>query len=199
MTLLADLQYFSPVVYYNELNSYSHCILEQYEDYRKTSFRNRCTLLGANGPITLSIPLTGGRNQKKISREVAIENKERWQERHWKTIESCYNRSPWFEYHRDDLRPLYLKKYDFLVDWNLDCLRWVCAKMSIATSLELSISLVTKPSDGSFSDQRNRWLPSTVSKLSPAPEPYPQVFGERFGFVPNLSILDKLFCDGSTI
>lgn len=196
MTLVVDLQYFSPVIFYFDLSSNSNCILDQYEPYRKMSFRNRCTLSGANGIIPLSMPLVGGRNQKKEMREVKIENREAWQSHHWKTIESCYNKSPFFDHYRDELRSLYAKKFEYLIDWNLTCMKWVCDKMAIATAVDLSDRYIKNYDPKEFIDHRKRYRPATINSLGPALPRYPQVFEDRFGFIPNLSILDKLFCNG---
>src|SRR5690606_29272319 len=124
MILLADLEYFAPIIFYSDLNKYSHCVFDQYEEYQKMSFRNRCTLLGGNGPINLSIPLVGGRGQKTLMKDIRISNTDNWQGRHWKTIVSCYNRSPWFEYYRDELEKMYRNRVESLMEWNLTCFRW---------------------------------------------------------------------------
>jgi hypothetical protein len=199
MILVTDLQYFSSIIYYKELSKFSYCLLDQYDYHRKMSFRNRCTLSGANGTVSLSIPLLGGRNQKTIAKEVKIENKENWQARHWKTIVSCYNKSPWFDHYRDDLNVLYSKNYNYLFDWNVACMKWVCDKMSLKTVISLSESYMKTYDPTTFEDQRNRYLPATISKITLSAERYPQVFEERSGFIPNLSILDKLFCAGNIL
>ena len=195
MTLIADIQYFSPVIFYINLNAYTNCILDQYEVFRKMSFRNRCTVSGANGTITLSIPLVEGRSQQRIMKEVRISNTENWQARHWKTITACYNRSPWFEFYRHELEQLYLAKTDFLVDWNMSCLNWISSKMSLQTRFSLSEYLqVYDPAQ--YIDFRSRLMPATINQLYSSQPRYAQVFEERLGFIPNLSILDRLFCQG---
>src|SRR6476620_2584871 len=138
MLLIADLQYFHPSIFFNYLSGATHCIFDQYEHFQKMSFMNRCTLLGGNGSVILSVPLDGGRNQKAVFKEVKILNKENWRDRHWKTITSCYNKSPWFDHYRDDLEKVYLRKFEFLIHWNLVCFEWICDKLSIRTNYSLS-------------------------------------------------------------
>jgi len=196
MTLLSDIQYFSPIVWYLKLNNISNCIFDPYEPFRKMSFRNRCTLLGPNGPVNLSIPLIGGRGQKREMKEVRISTTERWQIRHWRTLTSCYNHSPWFEYFRDELDILYTRPFTFLMDWNLTCFHWVADKMSIPTPISL-LSAPLPPDPGSgWDDWRGYLMPATLHGNFPVVHRYPQVFEDRFGFVPHLSILDLLFCMG---
>lgn len=196
-TLIIDIQYFSPVIAYNKLSKFSHCVFEQYEWFQKMSFRNRCTLSGANGIIHLSIPLENGRDQKKLIRDVKIDYRENWQDRHWKTITSCYNRSPWFEFYRDELFALFQKRVDFLVDWNMGCFEWVAEKLGLAVSWSLSDAYRATYDEAYFEDWRGLLKPSSINKLFPSPPRYPQVFEERLGFIPNLSILDRLFCAGN--
>lgn len=192
MTLIADLQYFSPTIFYSKLSESKHCIFEQYEHYQKMSFRNRCTLLGGNGPITLSIPIDGGRNTRQIVKDVRIRNSEAWQPRHWKTIMSCYNKSPFFEHYAAELEVLYSRHFEFLLDWNLECFKWLSDKLSIHVSWSLS-EKYEKDYPG-FLDLRNVLLPASINDTFPDSPRYAQVFEDRFGFVPNLSGLDFLFC-----
>lgn len=195
MTLVSDLQYFSPSIFYFNLIKSTHCIFDQYEHFQKMSFMNRCTLLGANGPVNLSIPLIRGRNQKTVIKDVRILNSDRWQDRHWKTITSCYNKSPWFDDYRDSLQRLYLRQFDFLIEWDIKCFEWVCDKLSINTRYSLTGKFVLEY-ESEYVDFRGMLKPATINQQFPDPERYPQVFEDRFGFVPNLSVLDYLFCVG---
>ena len=196
MTLITDLQYFSPFILYLHLSNFTYCIFDQYEHYQKMSFRNRCTLLGGNGAIALSVPLVGGRNQKTCMKDVRILNQDNWQSRHWKTIGSCYNKSPWFEHYRDDLEMIYSRNFDFLVDWNLACFQWAADKLSIKTVCTLSREYIENYDKNRYEDWRGKLMPSTINHQFTGVKRYPQVFEDRFGFVPNLSVLDYLFCAG---
>ncbi len=192
MNLLIEYQYLSSVILFKNSFYFSHIIFEQYEFYQKMSFRNRCVIAGANGVITLSIPLADGRDQKKISKDVRIANAHHWQDQHWKTIVSCYNKSPWFEFYKEELHELYLRKFSFLVDWNLACFEWIVKKLELPISYSVS-SYFAKQYDAT-DDWRNKILPRNYTDFKAVK--YRQVFEERIGFLPNLSILDLLFCEG---
>jgi hypothetical protein len=196
MTLIADLQYFPPSIFFYCLSRSTHCIFDQYEYFQKMSFMNRCTVLGGNGPVNLSVPLDGGRNQKTIFKDVRILNKERWQDRHWKTITSCYNKSPWFDHYRDELERLYCGRFDFLLDWNISCFAWACDKLAIATGYSFSEQFVKDYDENEYTDLRGELMPATINNQFQDIKRYPQVFEDRFGFTPNLSVLDYLFCVG---
>jgi hypothetical protein len=155
---------------------------------------NRCRVLGGNGPITLSVPLVNGRNQKTVYKEVKIHNADNWQSRHWKTISSCYNKSPFFDHYREELEKLYAGKYTFLLDWNLECFKWIADKLSMSATWTLSESYHEHYPADTHADWRGKLKPATINEIFNEGPMYPQVFQDRFGFVPNLSILDFLFC-----
>lgn len=157
------------------------------------SFRNRCVIAGAHGTITLSVPLKNGRNQQLPVHEVFIAEKERWQQQHFKSIQSAYNRSPFFEFYRDGLNSLYQQPVEKLVDWNLLCLDWVKEKLTWPVEIRFTEKLIPFQFAG-VDDRRNRVLPKNYQNWNPLT--YRQVFEERTGFVPNLSILDLIFNTG---
>jgi hypothetical protein len=195
MVLKVESQYFAPLNVYLTLGECTHCDFNAYEDYRKMSFRNRCTLLGASGTIDLSVPIVDGRNQRNPLREVRIDNRQRWQTRHWRTITSCYRRSPWFEFYELELGNLYEQNFEFLYDWNLACFEWT---MKI---LGWKIEVIESDKNHEIRrenliDLRDKILPKNRANTNGGFLKYSQVFEERQGFVPNLSILDLLFCEG---
>jgi len=153
MTLIIDLQYFPSSILYKSLYKFSNIVFEQYESYQKMSFRNRCQIVGAEGVINLSIPLVRGRDQKALMKDIRISAAQPWQSQHWKTIFSCYNRSPWFEYYRDELEDLYRRPCAFLVDWNLLCFEWTMKVLGILTPISLTASY----EKGYLSDQVTDW------------------------------------------
>ena len=157
------------------------------------SFRNRCFLAGAQGIISLSIPLKDGRNQHLPMHEVMISDTENWQARHFKSIRSAYNRSPFFEYYQDELEGLYNIPVLNLSEWNLICLKWLKEKMDWPAEIRYTEKAVSFLS-GEFEDRRNQVVPKNYAQWNPVK--YRQVFEERTGFFPNLSVLDLLFNTG---
>lgn len=193
MSILIEPQYFPPSIYFTRLGASKHVKINPYDRYQKSGFFSRCIVCGANGPIQLSIPLARGRDQRGRIGDIEIDYRQPWQRRHLKTLESAYNGSPWFAFYRDELRDLFRHQPPRLIDWNLSCLRWVCDKLSLEVSFELlNGEMVADGSEAGF-----RPTPANISTLDPHPVPYPQVFADRFGFIPYLSILDRLFCIGA--
>jgi hypothetical protein len=203
MTLIIDIQYFPSVIFYKISYKYSHILIEQCESYQKMSFRNRCRITGAEGVVDLSVPMAGGRDQKTVMKEVRIAAGRSWQAQHWKTIVSCYSRSPWFEYYRDGLQKLFEEPVEFLMDWDLRCLEWSLRALGMDRPILLTdrYQKVYDPELGV--DWRGRLSPKSLEEWGATAGGgldgvvrYRQVFEERIGFMPNLSILDLLFCEG---
>ncbi|PWT72582.1 MAG: hypothetical protein C5B59_15495 [Bacteroidetes bacterium] len=194
MNVLTEIQYFPSVISIKNLYNHTNIFFEQYEFYQKRSFRNRALIAGSNGIINLSIPLLDGRNQKVLMKDVRIANQEAWQKRHWRSIFSSYNHSPWFDHYRDELEILYLNRFEFLMDWNLRCFEWVAQKLNRSFDIFLTETYQKNYDPGSWIDQRNRVIPKNYRDFETAS--YRQVFEEKLGFLPNLSIIDLLFCEG---
>ncbi|WP_169749190.1 WbqC family protein [Flavihumibacter petaseus] len=170
------------------------------------SFRNRILIAGGNGIMNLSVPLLDARNEKLLYNDIKIAD-EPWQRDHWRGIVSAYNRSPWFEYFRDDLAGIFEKHYRFLLDFNIDALHWVQSKLKLPVTFDLSPAHpVPAPAlrkaggdPGNADDFRNHFLPASRSEWTSGKDAvgmYGQVFRDRHGFIPGLSILDLLFCEG---
>lgn len=195
-TLLVESQYFPNICFYKTLINHHILQIEKYEHYQKLSYRNRCYIAGPNGPILLSVPLARGKNQRTVIKDVRISNEEKWQGLHWKTLVSAYRRSPWFEYHEEDLQSLYEQSFNFLLDWNMACFEWVNKALGYTCQVSFTSQYDKQydPSAG-ITDARGLLKPGDREADCDTPA-YTQVFQDRAGFLPNLSILDLLFCEG---
>jgi hypothetical protein len=189
--VLLECENFPCIAWYKMFLRNENIQIEQHEYFVRKSFRNRTVIAGPNGLITLSIPLKGGRNQKNVMKDIEISYDENWQTVHWKTIESCYRRSPYFEYYAEDIKMLFEKKHHFLVDYNIQCLQLVNQLLQVKKELVLTEKYEKIPID-TWVDARNVFDENTDMQLPS----YIQVFQDRIGFKSNLSILDMLFCDG---
>ena len=190
-----DIKYFMDINYFKKVIKYTDLTFPSFEIYRKTDLLNRCRIAGANGPILLTVPLEKGRNQRTVLKDVSICNEEKWQLRQWKAIRSSYNGSPWFGYYADDLSGLFFKKFDHLVEWNMACFQWVTDKFNLNVKVVLLEN--EPPEEQSFVVNDLRSRSETMSGSGQPPIRYVQVFEDKTGFIPNLSVLDLLFCQGA--
>lgn len=180
--------YLAPIEYYVVLANSERILLEQHEYYQKQSYRNRCRIATANGIMDLSIPVDSA--GKTPIRDLRISDHNNWQTHHWRSIETAYNSSPFFEYYADDFRPFFEKKWLFLWDFNLALFNKTLELLDIETKIELTEQYKPETSDN-FLDLRAAIHPK--KEISLLLKPYYQVFETKFGFMPNMSIIDLLF------
>lgn len=195
---IIELHYLPSIQYFTKLLRYSVIVLEQEENFQKGTYRNRCILASANGPLLLSIPLDKGKNQQQNIRQVSISYQAPWQKQHWKSIQSAYGRSPFFEYYADEFQPFYQQHYSTLFEWNLQLLEKLIELLQLPVQLEYSSAFSLLPPPDCVDLRNNIQAKSSRQKEDPHffARPYPQAFLEKSGFLPNLSILDLLFCAG---
>ena len=189
--------YLAPIQYYSKLKNYQNCLIEHFEHFPKQTYRSRCDVYSPNGILKLSIPLVK-RNHRQIIKDIRISYDHDWQKLHWRSLESCYRRSPFFEYFEDDLLPYYTdKKFDFLIDLNEALQQEILKLLKLKTNYHF-----TTEHHKTYSDTDDfRDLISPKKELSKdadfISQPYMQVFESNHGFIPNLSIVDVLFNQGS--
>jgi hypothetical protein len=191
-SLIIENQSFPLINWTKYLYVKKHIFFLSCDSYNKMSFRNRFVISGSNGLIHLSVPIVNGRNQKIPFKDVRICYREKWQLLHLRTLISCYNRSPYFEYYRDALEKFFVNRWKFLFDWNLAILDWLKEILRFPGE----VLVTTQLPDQSIEDARNKWLPKNFQQVDLGFK-YAQVFEERIGFQNNLSILDLLFNTGS--
>ena len=210
-TALLQTTYFGPVQWYQKLKRYDHCVIEQYDSYQKQTYRNRCVIATANGLQALTVPvdhspLTIDHVQCK---DLRISDHNQWRRVHWNALQSAYSESPFFEYYADDIRPFFEQKYEFLIDFNEAIRQKMCELLDIETSVSYSSGF--RVQDSGFRVQGSGFMVQgsgfmdfreVIHAKHPQDDPefqprsYWQVFQHRYGFQPNLSILDLLFCMG---
>ena len=192
--ILTEFQYFGTVNWYKLLFQFSNIQFEQYETYQKMSFRKRCMIVGSNGLINLSVPLEKGRSQKLLIKDVKISYSENWQEQHWRSIASCYGNSPFFEFYEESLLLLFEIRPTYLIDLNWQTFEWVTKRLKWGAQMERTDQYLPENPNGVF-DARNLFKPRYYDQLKDVVK-YQQVFEDRIGFKPNLSVLDLMFCNG---
>ena len=195
---LLEAHYLPTVQYCSHLAKTEVAYLEARENFQKSTYRNRCVIAGANGPLTLSIPLASGKNEQMPIREVRISTDTDWNRRHWQAIRSAYGRSPYFEFYADELAPLYERPATFLFDWNRQLTQFLIESFRLPVELRLTEEFHPLGAE-TFDDLRGVIHPKPHRIRRPddfTARPYTQVFSERFGFQSNLSALDLLCCLG---
>ena len=198
MNVLLVTSYWPNLHYFFYVLNASIINIEQFDNYSKQSYRNRTQILSANGVLNLSIPIKKNKSEKVIN-SIEISYKEDWQKNHWRAITSAYKNSPYFDFFEDDLKVFYSNKYNLLIDYNLDQLKFIIKVLKQKKNIQLTKQYESNPE--SVIDLRTIIHPKqsylsdklVANKLD---QSYYQTFENKISFTPNLSILDLLFNKG---
>lgn len=188
--------YFGPIQWYSKLKLYDEILIEQHEHYIKQTWRNRCRIVGPNGIQDLVIPVHLSGNHTPM-KEVKIDYDGIWQRQHWQSIRSAYGNSPFFDFYADYFSPFYeSKKWENLVDYNseISSLTIKLLKLNVKPTFTTEYFEAIE----NCNDYRGIISPKISIEQDEKfiPKRYVQVFEERHGFIPNLSVIDLLCCCG---
>lgn len=154
-TVFLSSAYLAPIEYYTKLLAYDKVFIEQHDHYMKQTYRNRCTIAVPDGELALSIPTVKPNTLKCPMRDIRISDHGNWRHLHWNAIESAYNHTPFFEYYKDDFRPFYEKKYEFLVDFNEELCHLICSLIDIQPDMARTTEYRTEftPNEADFRER----------------------------------------------
>lgn len=198
-TALLSSTYFGPIQWYQKLNRYDHCVIEQHDNFIKQTYRNRCVIPTTNGLQSLSIPVTtvaDSPTSKTPMKDIRISDHGNWRHIHWNALTSAYGESPFFEYYQDDIRPFFERKWEFLIDFNMEITQKMNELLDIRPTISLTDEFVS--SVNGMVDFRDVIRPKHAGYDADFnPKRYYQVYQQKMDFQPNMSILDLLFNEGN--
>ena len=187
--MLTELQYFGTISYIKALNNAQNICFDTEDRFTKMGFKNRTIIASAQGPLNLTIPIIGGRDQKNKLQDILIDNSNGWQIQQIKSIQTCYKRAPFFEYYEQGVKDLLLNSSSNLFVFLVDVQQWVNQQCKNSWTIDTQNFSTNEPIF------RDAYFPKNYQQYG-YPIKYQQVFEEQVGFIPNLSILDMLFCCG---
>ena len=208
--ILLSTTYFGPIQWYQKLYRAEEVFIEQWESFQKQTFRNRCIIATTNGIQALTVPIEGHASKSTVNnkqltintiKDLRISDHGNWRHLHWNALKSAYGESPFFDYYQDDIRPFFEQRWDYLLDFNEAIREKMCELIDILPKVSYTESwreecggwsVITPQS--SIIDYR-----MAINPKHPEPDPdftpkrYYQVYEQKHGFLPNLSVLDLLF------
>ncbi|MBR1503134.1 MAG: WbqC family protein [Prevotella sp.] len=194
MEVLLSTTYFGPVQWYQKLHRAEHVWIEQWESFQKQTYRNRCLIATTQGVQALTVPVVRG--ETSLIKDLRISDHGNWRHLHWNALQSAYGESPFFEYYQDDIRPFFQEHWEFLLDFNEAIRVKMCELIDIQPRVDFSkeFTVYSLQFTDDYTDFRSAIRPKHP-EADPdfIPKPYYQVYQQKHGFLPNLSILDLLF------
>ena len=85
-TIYLSSAYLAPVEYYTKLFACEKAYVEQYDNYVKQTYRNRCVIAAADGPLALTIPTEKSGTPKCLMKDVRISDHGNWRHIHWNAL-----------------------------------------------------------------------------------------------------------------
>lgn len=190
--------YLPSIEYISTLLQFSLIEIEHWENFRKQTVRNRCHILSANGIQSLTIPVVHEGKIKIPAKDLKISYQEPWQRVHWGALYSAYNKSPFFLYYKDDFEKIIFSNKTFLLDLNTELLHLILKILKANISIGSTEEYCEDYTENDFrflSDVKTNSIADKESSINNMN--YLQVFNYKFGFVPNLSIVDLIFNEGN--
>ena len=187
--ILVATAYLPPVEYFSHISGADVVLIEREENYIKQSYRNRCYILSAHGPQSLSVPVLLGSVHKTPVKDIRIDYTKRWQQIHIRAIRSSYGCSPFFQYYFEDFEGIICKSHNYLIDLNLNLLEMLIKILK----LKKKVLYTDKFLPAGIDQNDFRYSISPKKNSDYIQKEYQQVFGEGNNFVTGLSIIDLIF------
>ncbi len=186
--VLLPVFYIPPISWFSVfLDPETEILFEQFENFPKQTYRNRTNIYGANGKLSLIIPIA--HNGSRTFKDIEISYREDWRNLHWKSIKTAYQSSPYFEFYEDKLRKIYDLKEKHVLDFNLKALEVIQQILKTGKAYSLNNEYIKIPEEISFREKFSAKHPSEFEM-----DEYYQTFSDKSGFLEDLSILD-LICN----
>lgn len=196
MVSLLTSTYFGPVQWYQKLNQSDCCLIERHDHFVKQTYRNRCVIATTSGLQALTVPIERYEGAHCEMRDIRISDHGSWRHLHWNALQSAYGESPFFEFYADDLRPFFERRWKFLFDFNTAITRKMCELLDVHPQIAFTEAYASAEEEG-VTDFRDAIRPKhPLPDDGFRPRRYYQVYEQKHGFQPNLSILDLLFNEG---
>lgn len=189
--ILIHPSYFPSISHFVAIAQADLVTFEMEDNFQKQTNRNRMFIYSPNGIQLLNVPVKHTKERHQRIKEIRIENDFNWQKQHFKSLEAAYRTSPFFEYFEDAITPIFQKKHSFLMDLNLETMSIVSQCLKLEFDYDETAEYFHEVPDKK--DFRNL---INGKKDTSQVEPYTQVFGDKHGYLNNLSVLDLLFNEG---
>ncbi|MEZ4875294.1 MAG: WbqC family protein [Flavobacteriaceae bacterium] len=190
--ILLHPTYFPSITNMMAMAQASEVVFETEDNYQKQTYRNRTVIAHSNGKLPLHVPIQHSqKGLRQKTKEVRVDNSFPWQKQHWKSLQTAYRTSPFFEYYEDDLAPLFIQRVESLFEHNLAIFELLCELLGLEIPFSKTTEYLKNPPQKDL-----RFLVEAKKEQEFPLEAYPQVLQKEGDFLKNLSVLDLLFNEG---
>jgi len=192
-TVLLSTAYLPPVSWVAVALQFKNIHIETQETYPKQTFRNRCNIATSSGILSLSVPVIRINGNHTKTGEIVIDNSGKWQQMHWRSIITAYNKSPYFLFYRDSFEPIFQQNFDRLTILNQALFSVIVNLLNIKNKkidFTSQYEVIPEGIDMRYGFQAKKMPYQIITKDLPR---YVQAFEEKHGFLADLSIIDLLF------
>lgn len=186
---ISHLQFFPCVKQLAMFEKKGKVSIDVFENFPKQTFRNRATVLSSQGLLNIIVPVKKKSKEKILTRDIEISYSEKWNTEAWRTIFSCYGKSPFFIYYADKIKEILFQQHTYLMDLNFHIFEFLKQSMHLQCELFLTSHYIERQQD----NYREAFLPKDRIKDGENLASYYQCFDDKFDFQTNLSALDLLF------
>ncbi|NND87958.1 MAG: hypothetical protein HKM28_01780 [Flavobacteriaceae bacterium] len=190
-SVLLHPSYFPTIAHMVAAAQADRVIFEMHDNYQKQTYRNRAYIAHAQGKLLLNVPVKHSQTERQKTSEINVETNFPWQSQHLKSLQTAYRTSPFFEFYEDELLEIFTRPVTHLMEHNLFIFNILCELIGLSVEVDFTEEYKTTPE---LTDGRD--LIKARKGLKFEFEPYTQVFIDKHGFLPNLSVLDLLFNQG---
>ncbi len=191
-SVLLHPTYFPSIATFVAIAKTDTIMFEVCDNYQKQTYRNRMFIYDVNGKLPLTIPVIYSQKNRQLYKDILIAEDENWQDLHWKSIQSAYSSSPFFEFYEHDFQPLFTEKFTNLMDFNFKSMEVIFGCLELPFEFETTKTFEKHPENRI--DYRS--LADNRKEVEQDFKGYIQVFDDKHGFIPNLSILDLICNEG---
>lgn len=191
MQVILSSNYMPPIEYFLWTSREFPVIIDLHENYIKQSYRNRCSIYTSNGMLSLAVPVSKTTGHHTKVADISLQGSDRWKHNHWRALKSAYSSSPFFLYYADEIKSILFSRHNSLSELNKTLFEEISNLAELKIRVRYSTSYIS--GDGQL-DLRKHLHPKLASPVKFLE--YTQVFKTKFGFIPNLSILDLMFNKG---
>ena len=192
-TVLIHPAYFTSILQMAVVAQAQKVVFEADDTYQKQTYRNRSYISHTQGTLLLNIPILHTKGVRKKYTEVLTDSNYPWQSQHWKSLQTAYRKSPYFEFYEDEIEHLFKEPVTSLFEHNVSIHKVLCELLEIDTPFSFTEEEYSKNPTNIVDARASISAKVNFNIMFPN---YIQVFRDRNDFSPNLSILDLLFTEG---